>query len=288
VVHPTWGRPLSERPSPIPDGLDGALVLVRHGQSRLIAEGRFQGQMDSPLTDVGLAQADAVARRLADRRRPPVLPVPVALPHEIVHSPLARTAATADRIAAAMGGSGAGPTSTGSSVPTRGEPGFLEIAQGDWEGLTGAEIGASHAESLAAWRRRPWDHVAPGGETLQAVAARVGPALGRLLGDLAAGREAGTLDRSHVAGYGDAPPDHPWTVLVGHDGVFKIALLTLFELPLERFWMWSMDLCGISVIEFRAGRPVLRAHNLTDHLAALQAASPGPADDPSARPEGAL
>jgi hypothetical protein len=33
--------------------------------------------------------------------------------------------------------------------------------------------------------------------------------------------------------------------------------------------MWSMDLCGITVIEFRAGRPVLRAHNLTAHLAAL-------------------
>ena len=48
-----------------------------------------------------------------------------------------------------------------------------------------------------------------------------------------------------------------------------MVLLTLFDLPLERFWMWSMDLCGISVIEFRAGRPVLRAHNLTAHLAAL-------------------
>jgi hypothetical protein len=44
---------------------------------------------------------------------------------------------------------------------------------------------------------------------------------------------------------------------------------TLFDLPLERFWMWSMDLCGITVIEFRAGRAVLRAHNLTAHLAAL-------------------
>jgi hypothetical protein len=33
--------------------------------------------------------------------------------------------------------------------------------------------------------------------------------------------------------------------------------------------MWSMDLCGISVIELRAGRPVLRAHNLTAHLAGL-------------------
>ena len=28
-----------------------------------------------------------------------------------------------------------------------------------------------------------------------------------------------------------------------------------------------MDLCAITVVEFRAGRPVLRAHNLTAHLA---------------------
>jgi hypothetical protein len=34
--------------------------------------------------------------------------------------------------------------------------------------------------------------------------------------------------------------------------------------------MWSSDLCGISVIELRAGRPVVRAMNLTEHLAALQ------------------
>ena len=46
-------------------------------------------------------------------------------------------------------------------------------------------------------------------------------------------------------------------------------LLTLFDLPLERFWMWSFDLCGISVIEIRAGRPVVRAMNLTEHLAPL-------------------
>jgi hypothetical protein len=33
--------------------------------------------------------------------------------------------------------------------------------------------------------------------------------------------------------------------------------------------MWSSDLCGISVIELRAGRPVVRAMNLTEHLASL-------------------
>ena len=56
---------------------------------------------------------------------------------------------------------------------------------------------------------------------------------------------------------------------MGHDGVFKVTLLTIFDLPLERFWMWSSDLSAISVVEFRAGRPVIRALNLTEHLAPL-------------------
>ncbi len=95
------------------------------------------------------------------------------------------------------------------------------------------------------------------------------PALRSALRRLAEGRPAGTLDRSQVASFRDPPPDHPWSIVVAHDGVFKIALLTLFDLPLDRFWMWSMDLCGITVVELRAGRPVLRAHNLTAHLAGL-------------------
>jgi broad specificity phosphatase PhoE len=57
--------------------------------------------------------------------------------------------------------------------------------------------------------------------------------------------------------------------VVGHDGVFKIVLLTLFDLPLDRFWMFTFALCGITIVEFRGGRAVLRAHNLTEHLASL-------------------
>ena len=75
--------------------------------------------------------------------------------------------------------------------------------------------------------------------------------------------------------------------MVGHDGVFKIVLLTLFELPLDRFWMWSMDLCGISIIELRAGRPVVRAHNLTAHLATLEDAGAREEADTRSR-DGAL
>ena len=90
-----------------------------------------------------------------------------------------------------------------------------------------------------------------------------------LLAELAAAGRPGSLDAPQVGGYHDAPATHPWSILVAHDGVFKVVLLALFDLPLERFWMWSSDLCGISIVEARAGRPVVRAMNLTEHLAGL-------------------
>ncbi len=262
--HSPGGHPLTA-PSPalIPDGLDGTLVLVRHGESTFIVEGRFQGQADSPLSPTGLRQAALVAQRLAHPHRAPVLPVPAGRLVELVHSPLARTTQTANAIADAM-------RTTAERAPiVRAEPGFLEIGQGAWEGLLASDIAERFSTELAAWRRRPLETWAPGGESLPGVADRVRPALTRLLAGLADGRPAGTLDRAQVAGYREPVPDHPWSIVVAHDGVFKVTLLTLFGLPLDRFWMWSSDLCGITIVEFRAGRPVLRAHNLTAHLAGL-------------------
>jgi broad specificity phosphatase PhoE len=263
VDDPARGWRLTPAPgSLIPDGLDATLVLVRHGESTYIVEGRFQGQADSPLSPTGLRQAALVGPRLARPHDPPALPVPGGPLQELVHSPLSRTTQTADAIEAAM-------RAAGVTVARRPDPGFLEIHQGSWQGLHRDEIEARHGAELAAWRRTPLQAWAPGGEALPEVAARVRPALAAILARLAEGGSPGTLDRSHVPGYADPVPDHPWSIVVGHDGVFKVAMLTLFDLPLDRFWMWSMDLCGITVIEFRAGRPVLRAHNLTAHLAAM-------------------
>jgi probable phosphoglycerate mutase len=247
----------------IPEGLDATLVLVRHGESVLIAEERFQGQMETPLSPMGRKQAALAARRLARPHDAPALPVPAGELVELVHSPLRRTSETAAAIADAMAARGA------AAGTVRPDPGFLEVGQGAWEGLPATEVRERFGDTLAAWRRRPLEAWAPGGESIPTVADRVRPALQSVLDRLAHGRAPGTLDRTQVASFRDPPPEHPWSIVVGHDGVFKITLLTLFDLPLERFWMWSMDLCGITVVELRAGRPVLRAHNLTAHLAGL-------------------
>jgi probable phosphoglycerate mutase len=246
----------------IPDGLDATLVLLRHGESTLLAEGRFQGQAETPLTAIGRRQADLAGLRLATPQAAPSLPVPVGPPVEIVHSPLGRASQTAEAVEGAM-------LAAGKAVPRRADRGFLEIGQGEWQGLHRTEISARYAEVLAGWRRSPLEYWAPGGESLPDIVTRVRPALGAVLGGLAAGGRFGTHDRSQVAGHGEPPPDHRWSIVVAHDGVFKIALLTLFDLPIERFWMWTMDLCGITVVELRAGRPVLRLYNSTAHLAAL-------------------
>jgi probable phosphoglycerate mutase len=263
VDDPTRGGTLTAGSGPlIPDGLDATLVLVRHGESTFIVEGRFQGQAETPLSPTGLLQASLAADRLARPHESPALPVPSGDPLELVHSPLERTTRTAAAIERAM-------TAAGRMTESRPDPGFLEINQGSWQGLHRDEIDTRYGPELAAWRRRPLEAWAPGGEALPDVQARVRPALARILARLGAGRPPGTHDRPQVGGYAYPVTGQPWSIVVGHDGVFKVTLLTLFDLPLDRFWMWSMDLCGISVVEIRAGRPVMRAHNLTAHLAGL-------------------
>src|SRR3546814_4832807 len=52
------------RPPPIGSGVMTRVLLVRHGQSEWNATGRWQGQADPPLTDLGRAQAYHAARPL--------------------------------------------------------------------------------------------------------------------------------------------------------------------------------------------------------------------------------
>lgn len=253
----------------IPAGLDAIVAFVRHGESELVAQGRFQGQADLPLTDLGRRQALLTARRIARRTRRPALPLPAGPPHAIVHSPLLRTAETATLIARAVSG-GRGDAALSAPMPVVPEAGLLEIGQGEWEGLPGQEIVDRWGDLLAAWRHEPLTAWAPGGESLADVDARVRPALRQLLAGLAIAEPATAAPRSQVLGYADVPSDEPWSIVVGHDGVFKVALLALLDLPLARFWMLPFALCGISVVEIRGGRPRLRLLNATDHLADLE------------------
>jgi len=260
----------------IPDGLDATIVLLRHGETEWIREGRFQGAAETPLSALGRRQAALAGERLARPHVPPAMPLPGGLPREIVHSPLGRTTETAQAVADAMAdlreAAAPGAPDAAPLPVVRPDAGLREIGQGQWEGVTVDEIGRRWPEVLEGWRRDPLTVHAPGGESVAQVDARARPALARILDELGRDYPRGSVNRPQVHGYqgvGQAS-SQPWSVLVGHDGVFKVVMLALFGLPLEKFWSFSLGLTGMSVVEVRGGRPVLRAHNWTGHLAPIE------------------
>jgi len=275
---PTFGdEPASGAARLIPPGLDAIIVLLRHGQTQFIVDKRFQGAMEAPLTALGEEQARLAGRRLAAPHSAPALPIPDSAPFSIVHSPLGRARRSAELAVAEMNAAGR------ATPPLRSDAGFLEIAQGGWEGLTEQEITARFGDELGGWRRWPLKFHALGGETLDDVSARVEPALARLLSEMAVGSKPGTMDRHQVLGYGDAEPERRWSLVVAHGGVFKVVACALLGLPLEHFWNFDFGLGAITVVEIRAGRAVLLALNLDSHLGGQIGQSAGQSAGESAR-----
>lgn len=255
----------------VPAGLNATLVLLRHGESVAITEGRFQGQLNTPLSRLGERQAELAGDRLAHPERPPHIAVPRSAPVDIAHSPLARTALTASAAGLAL------RAAYGPATPApRPEPGLLEVGQGAWEGLHRDEVESRYPEELASWRRAPTEPSAPGAEPLATVDRRVRTALATILRELASAAVPADVARTSAAGYPPPSSSPTWSLLVGHDGVFKVALLALFDLPLERFWSFGFGLTGITIVGIHDGSVVLRAHNLLDHLAPLQVTGPEP------------
>lgn len=140
------------------------ILLARHGETRWNAEGRYQGQVDVPLSEIGEAQARLLGDRLRD----------VQIDRALA-SPLARAKRTAELALGAARES-----------MLRLDAGFAEIAHGTWEGLLASEIGAMDGERLRAWREQPESVQMPQGESLQQVLDRSWSALERACEDLGA------------------------------------------------------------------------------------------------------
>ncbi|CAH0176950.1 MULTISPECIES: histidine phosphatase family protein [Stenotrophomonas] len=126
------------------------ILLARHGETPWNAEGRYQGQIDIPLSPIGEAQAQALGARLAS--------VDIT---RAVASPLSRAQRTAQL---ALGAARADMLLT--------EPELQEIAHGEWEGLLASEINEKDPSRLQAWRTEPDTVLMPGGESLRLVLER--------------------------------------------------------------------------------------------------------------------
>ena len=147
------------------------LYYVRHGETDFNRQGRLQGRRDTVLNAHGRRQAaecgivlrDLFAR---DHRQ--------AQEFKYISSPLTRARETIEILRATLG-----LKPQDYEIDAR----LLEIAYGEWEGLTLPEIEARNAGLLTQRERDKWDFAPPGGESYRQVAARIGDWYRSLAGD---------------------------------------------------------------------------------------------------------
>ncbi|HEY3949548.1 histidine phosphatase family protein [Phenylobacterium sp.] len=182
------------------------IILLRHGETEWNVARRIQGHQESRLTPLGERQARAMAGLAADL----VAREPAAPAWRLVSSPLGRTRQTAEAVARRTG------------LPIEFDARVAEIACGEWEGRLRGEIAEAHPELFAT---REWFFAAPGGETYEDVAARIGG----FLADLPPEAERRVIVVSHgIAGrvlrglYAGLPRQAVLDLEVPQDAVFRL------------------------------------------------------------------
>jgi XTP/dITP diphosphohydrolase len=125
-------------------------VLIRHAESVWNAEERWQGQADPPLSARGVAQAEAIARGLAQQRA-----------DRLLCSDLQRARQTAEIVGRAIG------------LAPNADPRLRELDVGRWAGLTRGEIEVLDPEMLRRFEAEDPEVRAGGGESRAEIRARV-------------------------------------------------------------------------------------------------------------------
>jgi len=128
------------------------IYLVRHGETEWNAAGRYQGKLDSPLTEFGISQAEAIGKKLAE------LDIQA---DALIVSPLGRTRQTAAII------------SRFAALPAmRFDENLAEVSIGSWDGLTDVDIDAEWPNLLDNTTQFDWFFRSPDGESYDAAVER--------------------------------------------------------------------------------------------------------------------
>ena len=173
--------------------LPPTIYYVRHGETDWNVAGRLQGRQDVPLNARGRGQAihcgdilhDLFAREGRD---------PANL--DYVSSPLGRARKTMELLRASL------------DLPADRyeiEPRLAEIAFGDWEGFTIAQLHSRDPQRIAAREHDKWHFVPPGGESYKTVSGRISEWYEGLTRDTVAVAHGGTA-RGLIAYLGIARP----------------------------------------------------------------------------------
>ncbi|MFK5583830.1 bifunctional RNase H/acid phosphatase [Serinicoccus sp. LYQ131] len=203
------------------------LVLVRHGVTAFTEQHRMDGRggADPELTATGTEQARAAAtavRELLGRSDPG--------PVSVLSSSLQRARQTGRLIADALG------------VDLEVDPDWDEQGFGDWDGRAVPVLAARYAADLALLRSDA-DYARPGGESRNALDARVGEALARAVA------RGGTV------------------VVATHRIPLMSVLARLLDIPHDRAWSIATAPASLTAVEiWPDGGAQLAFVNDTHHL----------------------
>lgn len=200
---------------------------MRHGQPGWDRDGRAVADPD--LTDLGRAQADHVARLLADTRI-----------DELLVSPLRRAQQTAAPLVEATG-----------LTPTTLDW-LAEISAPDWDGTPTEEVERIFRENRDRSVDELWDGL-PGGESFRDFHVRITTGLEGLLRDRGAATARATPPQWHL------PTDERRVVIVAHAGTNATAighLLGVAPVP----WEWERFALRHASISTLVPLPICGAH----------------------------
>jgi len=169
------------------------VYYIRHGETDWNVAGRLQGRRDIPLNARGRVQGahcgeilrDLLARDGRD-----------AAALDYVSSPLGRACETMELVRPPL------------ALPAKGyriEPQLIEIAFGDWEGFTIAQLHNRDPQRIAQREHDKWHFLPPGGESYEMVAGRMRDWYQSLTRDTVAIAHGGTA-RGLMAVLGIAKP----------------------------------------------------------------------------------
>ena len=178
------------------------ILLVRHGETAWNAEGRYQGKLDSPLTDRGIAQATAIGDRLASMN---------IRPAKIVASPLGRTRQTAAILV----------DRSGLRSPVY-DGRLAEVSMGSWDGLTQFEIDMEWPGMLEGSSAFDWYFRSPDGESYAAALQRVRDWLNEVEGKVIAVSH-GLIGRVLRAAYLGLSMDEALVLPVPQDVIWRLS-----------------------------------------------------------------
>ena len=154
------------------------VLIMRHGQTDWNVEGRFQGQTDIPVNDVGRSQATENGHRLKATFGDALAS------WAYLASPMSRTCESMERARAALG---LEPKTYATDAR------LIEVSFGDWERRTLEEIGVQDPELIATRTTDKWRFVPPRGESYAQYAERIRPVFEALAGPSFVVAHGGTM-----------------------------------------------------------------------------------------------